>query len=156
MGSGISIETDIDLAYDFIAAVDGVSRGGEKGMEILKAHLATNPKRLLRVRLSRSAMMHLRRKEIVEMADIIDTKVREKSMRFIHRRGVEFERAVEQGVLELGDTLLHIAARRGDMDMCLYMISEGGDRAILDANSRGYIPAEVTANKDIGKCIVSY
>ena len=41
------------------------------------------------------------------------------------------------------------------MDMCLYMISEGGDRAILDANSRGYIPAEVTANKDIGKCIVS-
>ena len=24
MGSGISIETDIDLAYDFIAAVDGV------------------------------------------------------------------------------------------------------------------------------------
>ena len=156
MGSGISIETDIDLAYDFIAAVDGVSRGGEKGMEILKAHLAKNPKRLLRVRLSRSAMMHLRRKEIVEMADIIDTKVREKSMRFIHRRGVEFERAVEQGVLELGDTLLHIAARRGDMDMCLYMISEGGDRAILDANSRGYIPAEVTANKDIGKCIVSY
>ena len=106
-------ETDIDLAYDFIAAVDGVSRGGEKGMEILKAHLAKNPKRLLRVRLSRSAMMHLRRKEIVEMADIIDTKVREKSMRFIHRRGVEFERAVEQGVLELGDTLLHIAARRG-------------------------------------------
>ena len=143
MGSGISIETDIDLAYDFIAAVNGVSRGGEKGMEILKAHLAKNPKRLLRVRLSRSAMMHLRRKEIVEMADIIDTKVREKSMRrFIHRRGVEFERAVEQGG-GLGDTLLHIAARRGDMDMCLYMISEGGDRAILDANSRGYIPAEV-------------
>ena len=52
------------------------------------------------------------KRNIVEMADIIDTKVREKSMRFIHRRG-SIQRAVEQGVLELGDTLLHIAARRG-------------------------------------------
>lgn len=35
--------------------------------------------------------------------------------------------------------------------MCLYLIEQGGDRGILDANSRGYIPAEVTSNKDIGK-----
>ena len=149
MGSGISIETDVDLAYDFIATVDATSRGGEKGMEILKTHLQTNPRRLLRVRLSRSAMMHLRRKEIVEMSDVIDTNIRERSMGHIHRRGIEFERAVEQGILELGDTLLHIAARRGDMNMCLYLIEQGGDRGILDANSRGYIPAEVTSNKDI-------
>ena len=107
MGSGISIETDVDLAYDFIATVDAASRGGEKGMEILKAHLAANPRRLLRVRLSRSAMMHLRRKEIVEMADVIDTNLREQSMGHIHRRGIEFERAVEHGVLELGK-LRHI------------------------------------------------
>ena len=102
MGSGISIETDVDLAYDFIATVDAASRGGEKGMEILKSHLATNPRRLLRVRLSRSAMMHLRRKEIIEMADVIDTNLREQSMGHVHRRGIEFERAVEQGILELG------------------------------------------------------
>ena len=94
-------------------------------------------------------MMHLRRKEIVEMSDVIDTNIRERSMGHIHRRGIEFERAVEQGILELGDTLLHIAARRGDMNMCLYLIEQGGDRGILDANSRGYIPAEVTSNKDI-------
>ena len=35
------------------------------------------------------------------------------------------------------------------MNMCLYLIEQGGDRGILDANSRGYIPAEVTSNKDI-------
>ena len=108
MGSGISIETDVDLAYDFIATVDATSRGGEKGMEILKTHLQTNPRRLLRVRLSRSAMMHLRRKEIVEMSDVIDTNIRERSMGHIHRRGIEFERAVEQRILLIQYCILQL------------------------------------------------
>jgi hypothetical protein len=144
MGAGISIETDIEMFYHFISTVDAVAKGD---MQMLQDNLVSL--RFLRTRLSRSALMQLRRKEIVEMTDVVDTEVRDSNMLHIHRRSVEFERGLESGMLELGDTLLHIAARRGDHEMVLYLLKAGSDRGILDANARGFVPSEVTGSKDI-------
>ena len=143
MGSGISIETDVEQFYRFIACVDATAKGCH---DILDENLHV---RFLRVRLSRSALMQLRRKEISDMTDVVDTKIRDSNMLHIHKRSVEFERGLEEGILELGDTLLHIAARRGDHPMVLYLLMKGGDRGILDANARGFVPGDVTRNKDI-------
>jgi hypothetical protein len=142
MGSGLSVDADAESAYAFIACADACCRrdAAQVAKELDAAHHVG-------VRVSRSALMHTKRREITMIRQIPDSLERERAEEHVARRSIEFERAIEDGRIVVGDTLLHIAARAGSPACVEFLLHHGFDACILDANGIGKVPSEVAATR---------
>eukprot|EP00946_MAST-07B_sp_MAST-7B-sp1_P000628 g628.t1 len=144
MGSGLSVDADAETAYGFIACADACCR--RDPVQVAKE---LDPDYHVGVRVSRSALMHVKRREITMIRQIPDSIEQERAQEHVHRRSIEFERAIEDGRIVVGDTLLHIAARAGSPACVEYLLHHGFDACILDANGVGKVPSEVAASRPI-------
>ena len=143
MGSGLSVDADAETAYSFIAAADACARRDlpRVAREVRPLHVG--------VRVSRSALLHTRRREITMIREIPDSGEKERAETHVMKRGIEFERAVEAKRVLIGDTLLHIAARAGSANVVGYLLHHGFDACILDVNGTGEVPAESATTRPI-------
>ena len=142
MGSGLSVDADAETAYSFIACADFCAKRQFNSLysELRKQHIG--------VRVSRSALLHTRRREIAMIREIPDTDEMEAAEMHVLKRGIEFERAIEVGQIVIGDTLLHVAARSGSVECVDYLLHNGFDNCILSANGRGQVPSEAAASRE--------
>ena len=144
MGSGLSVDADAEAAYSFIACADACCR--KDPVQVAKE---LDPDHHVGVRVSRSALMHTKRREITMIRQIPDSNERERAEDHVLRRSIEFEKAIEDGRIVVGDTLLHIAARSGSPEIVEFLLHNGFDACILDANGVGNVPSEVAATRPI-------
>ena len=79
--------------------------------------------------------------------EIPDTSEMERAQMHVLKRGIEFERAIEEGRIVIGDTLLHIASRSGSVECVDYLLHHGFDVCILSSNGKGAVPSEVAASR---------
>jgi hypothetical protein len=141
MGSGLSVDADAESAYSFIACAEFCAKRTFPSLarELRKSHIG--------VRVSRSALLHTRRREIAMIREIPDTDEMEAAEMHVLKRGIEFERALEESRIVIGDTLLHIAARSGSVECVDYLLMNGFDNCILSANGRGEVPSEAATSR---------
>ena len=141
MGSGLSVDADAESAYSFIACADACAKRNTNLLmrELKRTHVG--------VRVSRSALLHTRRREIAMIREIPDTEEMESAEMHVLKRGIEFERAIEKSKIVIGDTLLHIAARSGSVDCVDFLLYNGFDNCILFANGRGELPSDSAASR---------
>ena len=141
MGSGLSVDADAETAYSFIASADACVQCDHIKLlkEVRREHIG--------VRVSRSALLHTRRREIAMIREIPDTSEMERAEMHVLKRGIQFERAIEEERIVIGDTLLHIAARAGSVECVDHLLHSGFDVCILSSNGRGAVPSEAAASR---------
>ena len=141
MGSGLSVDADAETAYSFIACADACAQHTFHRLtkELRREHIG--------VRVSRSALLHTRRREIAMIREIPDTSEMNRAEMHVLKRSIEFERAIEEGRIVIGDTLLHIAARSGSVESVDFLLRNGFDNCILSSNGKGAVPSEVAASR---------
>ena len=88
MGSGLSVDADAESAYSFIACAEFCAKKNYPKLthELRKSHIG--------VRVSRSALLHTRRREIAMIREIPDTEEMEAAEMHVLKRGIEFERGI--------------------------------------------------------------
>ena len=85
MGSGLSVDADAETAYGFIACADACCR--RDPVQVAKE---LDPDYHVGVRVSRSALMHVKRREITMIRQIPDSIEQERAQEHVHRRSIEF------------------------------------------------------------------